>query len=230
MYQKEIEIRNELISLSEEKYQKFASALIPGIDNLLGVRIPEIRAIAKRIVKNNDVDYLEKAEDIYFEETMLKALIIGQLKCDIKKILSYIEKFIPKINNWSICDSFCNGLKVVKNNKEEVWDFLEKYYKSNEVYEIRFAVVLMLFHYIDENYVDKIIYVCDSIKNDDYYVKMAVAWCLSMCYVKFPEKTTAYLHNNNLDNITFNKTIQKIRESLRVDKITKENLNKLKRK
>ncbi len=230
MYQKEEEIRNELILLKEEKYQKFSSSLIPGVNNLLGVRVPIIRKIAQRLIKNKEVEYLEKAEDIYFEETMLKGLMIGNIKGEIEDVLKEVELFIPKINNWSICDSFCSELKIVRKNKEKVWSFLEKYYSSEEVYEIRFAVVLMLFHFIEEEYIDNILAVCDIITNEEYYVKMAVAWCLSICYVKFPEKTHEYLLENNLDDETFNKTIQKIRESFRVDKEAKEKLNKLKRK
>ncbi len=230
MYKKEIEIREELLSLKEESYQKFSSSLIPGVDNLIGVRIPVIRKIANRLVKESGLEYLSNANDIYFEETMLKGLMIGNLKLDIDTVLEQVELFIPKINNWSICDSFCSGLKIVRNHKIKVWDFLEKYYTSDSVYDIRFAVVLMLFHFIEEDYIDKIINVCDSITNDDYYVKMAVAWCLSICYIKFPKETHNYLLHNNLDDVTFNKTIQKIRESFRVDKITKEELNKLKRK
>ncbi len=230
MYKKELEIRNELLNISEEKYQKFASALIPNIDNLIGVRIPTIRKISKRMVKNNEIEYLNKANDIYFEETMLKALMIGNLKNDLNFILKQIELFIPKINNWSICDSFCSELKIVRSNKDIVWKFLKKYYTSNEAYEIRFAIVLMLFHFIDEDYITDIIQVCDSITSDNYYVKMAVAWCLSICFIKFPNQTHTYLLKNNLDDETFNKTIQKIKESFRVDKETKEELNKLKRK
>ncbi len=230
MYKKEIEIRNELISLSEEKYKKFSSALIPGVDNLLGVRIPTLRMIAKKLVNDDELDYITEANDIYFEETMLKGLMIGNLKLDINDVLNYVKYFVPKINNWSVCDSFCNSLKIVRKNPEATWSFLEYYYKSDKVYDIRFAVVLMLFHFIDDEYVDNVIKVCDDITNEDYYVKMAVAWCLSICYVKYPEKMNIYLRNNKLDNETFNKTIQKIRESLRVSKDVKDDLLKLKRK
>ncbi len=230
MISKEKEVRKELIALSEEKYKVFASSLIPGINNLIGVRIPEIRKIAKKMVKNDEIEYLNNANDIYFEETMLKGFIIGNLKEDIEIVLKQVELFIPKISNWSICDSFCSELKIVRNYDKRVWEFLEKYYTSNKEYEIRFAVVLMLFHFIKKEYIDDILHVCDTIKNEEYYVKMAVAWCLSICYVKFPKQTHKYLLNNNLDDFTFNKAIQKIRESFRVDKITKEELNKLKRK
>lgn len=230
MYIREFEVRKELFSLSDDKYREFATSLIPGCENLMGVRIPQIRKIAKKIVKDNPIDFLDNADDIYFEETMLKALIIGNMNKDIEEMLKQIALYVPKITNWSLCDSFCNELKIVRNHKERVWKFLQRYHQSNEVYEIRFVVVMLLFHYIEERYIDNILFICDVITHEDYYVKMAVAWCLSMCFVKFPTETMEYLKNNNLDDETYNKALRKIRESLQVDKETKEIIKSMRRK
>ena len=223
------EIQKELISLSQEKYQKFASALIPNVDNLLGVRIPVIHKIAKRIAKDDAFLYLQTATDLYFEETMLQGLVICNMKEDLDIILKQIKLFVPKINNWSVCDSFCTHLKVVKANKNEFWDFLQTYISSNNAYDIRFAVVIMLFYYIEENYLDQLFSAFNKINHQDYYVKMSVAWAVSMCFVKYPDETMAYLKNNNLDNFTYNKSLQKIRESLKVDKDTKEIIKSMKK-
>ncbi len=230
MYQREQEIRSELLSLSEEKYREFSSSLIPGCENLIGVRIPHIRKIAKKIAKDNPIDFLDNAIEIYFEETMLKALIIGNMNDDIEVILEQVALYVPKITNWSLCDSFCGELKIVRKHKERVWRFLQGYHQSTDAYHIRFAVVMMLFHYIEEQYLEDILLVCDVVTHDDYYVKMAVAWCISMCFVKFPNETMDYLKQNNLDDETYNKALQKIRESLRVDKDTKEIIKSMKRK
>ena len=227
---REKKLREQLLNYEETEYKKFTSSLIPGANNILGVRIPLLRNIAKEIAKDSPLEFLNNTTEIYFEETMIKGLIIGNMKAEIDVILEQASLFIPKITNWSLCDSFCAELKIVKKHKEKVWEYLEQYYKSEEPYEIRFAIVLMLFHFVDKDYIEKIIDVCDSIKNENYYVKMAVAWCLSVCFVKFPEITYAYLKNNNLDNETQNKTIQKIRESLRVEESVKEDLKGLKRK
>ncbi|GAA0741441.1 DNA alkylation repair protein [Clostridium oceanicum] len=229
MINDESSVRIELENLKEEKYQKFASLLIPGCNNLIGVRIPRIRKIAKRIAKDNPITYLNETNDIYFEETMLKAFIIGNMKADIDVVLSEAEKFIPKITNWSLCDSFCSELKIVRNNREVVYSFLEKYWKSKKTYEIRTAVVLLLFHYIVDEYIDKLYGIFDYIKHDDYYVKMSVAWAVSICFVKYPQKTMDYLKNNKLDKETYNKALQKIRESRRVGKETKAIIKGMKR-
>ncbi len=230
MFDRETEIRKELFSLSDEKFREFATSLIPGCDNLIGVRIPMIRKIAKCIVKDNPIDFLDNADDIYFEETMLKALIIGNMKEDIEVILEQVALFVPKITNWSLCDSFCNELKIVRLHKERVWKFLQRYHQSSKAYEIRFAVVMFLFHFIEEQYLDDILFICDVVTHEDYYVKMAVAWCLQVCFVNFPSETMAYLRDNNLDDFTYNKALQKITESLKVDKVTKETIKSMKRK
>ncbi len=230
MYPKELEIREELLSLCEEKYKNFASALIPGCDNLIGVRIPQLRKIAKRIAKENPIEFLHNAEDIYFEETMLKGFIIANINADIELILEQVSLFVPKITNWSLCDSFCGELKIVRKHKERVWDYLIPYYQSSKAYEIRFAIVMLLFHYIEEKYINAVLSICEKIAHDNYYVKMSVAWAISICFVKFPQETLLFLKNNTLDKDTFNKTLQKICTSLRVDKDTKTMMKAMKRK
>ncbi len=225
----EKQIRDELISLSQSEYKKFTASLIPGCDNILGVRIPKIREIAKRIANENYDDYLKNTNEIYFEETMLKALIIGNLKTDIKEIISYSKIFIPKITNWSLCDSFCNELKIIRKHKTEFWDFILPYAKSNKPYFIRTAVAIMLFHFIDDEHTNQMFEIFDNIKHQDYYVKMGIAWAVSICFVKYPNETMKYLKNNKLDDWTYNKSLQKIRESLRIDKKTKDIIKSMKR-
>lgn len=224
------EIRNELEELSEDKYRDFASALIPGKDNLIGVRIPNIRNLAKRIVKEERwEEYLEESQHAYFEETMLQALIIGQLKEDIHTVLKHVEGFIPRVDNWSVCDSFCNDLKIIREHKGVVWEFIQPYWQSNQPYHIRVAVVLMLSYYIDEAYLHGLFHIFDTISHEDYYVKMAVAWAISMCFVRYPEETMRYLKDNKLDDETYKKSLQKIRESNQVDKETKAVIKAMKR-
>ena len=146
----------------------------------------------------------------------------------IKK-LELVKNFIPEINNWSVCDCFCSGLKFVKDNRELVWNFIQPYFKSKNEYDIRFAYVILLSYYIDINFIDKDLNLIDKFKDQRHYTKMAVAWALSICYIKFPEKTLKYLKTSKLDNWTYNKSIQKICESLRVDKETKSLLKCFKR-
>ncbi len=226
----EQDVRAELQALSEASYQKFAASLIPGCDNMMGVRIPRIRKLAKKMAKQSPCEYLTDAKQQYFEETMLKALIIGNLHGDIETVLKQAALFIPQISNWSICDSFCAELKITRQYPKQVWQFLQPYWQSDRPYEIRFAVVMMLDYYIDREHLQQLFSVFDRIHHPDYYVKMAVAWAISACYPKFPEETMGYLQENDLDDDTYHKALQKIRQSLRVDPKTKAKLKEMKRK
>ncbi len=137
---------------------------------------------------------------------------------------------MPKIYNWGICDTFCAGLKCFKSNKEKGFDLLNTYLDSQKEFELRFAIVLLLDFYIVDEYVDRVIEILDNIHHEGYYVKMAVAWAISICYIKYSEKTMIYLKDNKLDNFTYNKALQKIIESYRVDKDEKNIIRNMKRK
>ncbi len=225
-----LNIKSQLKDLAEPEYQKFASSLIPGIPNLLGVRLPTLRRLAGGLAKDDWRAYVAAADDEYFEDTMLQGMVIGLLKEDIEVVLAQVALFIPKINNWSICDSFCAGLKITKQHKERVWQFLQPYLAVDEPYAIRFAVVMLLNYYLDEEYAERVLRHLDQIQHEHYYVKMAVAWAISICYIKLPNVTYPYLQQNRLDDFTFNKALQKIVESQQVDQQTRQMIRAMKRK
>lgn len=215
-------IRKQILELADEDYKKFHINLLPnGEFNVIGVRVPKLRKLAKEISKGNFREYLNCGREDYYEEIMLKGMIIGCAKMDLKERLKYVEIFVPKINNWAICDVFCAGLKFTKKSKEEVLEFIKPYLESDKEFYIRFAIVMLLDFYIDEEHINEVLEALDKIKNEGYYVKMAIAWNISICYIKFPKETMEYLKNNTLDKFTYNKALQKITESLRVDKDTK---------
>lgn len=224
------QIREQLINLADQNYQKFSSSLIPNCQNILGVRLPELRKIAKNIAKEDWQNYLTAASDEFFEEVMLQGMIIGYVKTDIEERLSYVASFVPKIDNWSVCDSFCTGLKFTKENQERVWAFLQPYFSSNKEYDVRFGVVMLLNYYIDHRYIENVLNIINAIKHEGYYVKMAVAWAISIFYVKDPLVTMNYLRNNSLDDFTYHKALQKITESNRVEKEAKNLIRQMKRK
>ncbi|HVI39136.1 MAG TPA: DNA alkylation repair protein [Anaerovoracaceae bacterium] len=223
-------IRERIFDRAEEEYKKFQSKLIPGEDRLLGVRLPYLKELAKEIAKEDWREYLNNAQDEYYEEIMLQGLVIGYAKAEPQEILHYTAQFIPKITNWGVCDSFCTGLKLAKKHPQLVWDFIQPYLKSGKEFEIRFAVIMMLAHFIADEFIDQVITNLDKVHHDGYYVKMGVAWAISVCFVKYPDKTMAYLKNSNLDNFTFNKSLQKILESYRVDQEAKVIIRSMKRK
>ncbi|PIC78121.1 DNA alkylation repair protein [Sporosarcina sp. P19] len=224
-------IRRQLVERIDSDYQKFSSALIPNVDHILGVRMPELRKLAKEIAKDDWRAYLQTAKDQYFEEVMLQGLVIGYVKADLEELLMYVAKFVPKIDNWSVCDSFCSGLKVTKHNKERVWSFLQPYMDSDKEYELRFGIVMLLIYYSEPDYIDRVLGLLDRVQHEGYYVKMAVAWALSICFVKLPDKTMDYLaKENSLDLFTYNKALQKITESTRVEQDMKKVIRSMKRR
>lgn len=223
-------IREQLQERAEGAYRQFAAALIPNIDNVIGVRLPELRRMAKQIARGDWRVYLQEADADYFEEVMLQGMVIGYAKADADELLQHAAAFVPKINNWSVCDSFCSGLKFTKTNKKKVWSFIQPYLNSTDEYAIRFGVVMLLNYYIEEEYIDAIFERFNQITHEGYYVKMAVAWAISICFVKLSSPTRVYLTHNALDDVTYNKALQKITESNRVDMLTKTWIRSLKRK
>ncbi|QQE73495.1 DNA alkylation repair protein [Brevibacillus composti] len=223
-------LKQRLRELADEDYRKFSASLLPTIDNVLGVRLPELRKLAKTIAKGEWRRYLEQAESDYFEEVMLQGMVIGYAQADIEEILQAVANFVPKIDNWSVCDSFCAGLKMTRTNKRRVWEFLQPYLTSEREYEVRFAVVMLLIYYVEDDCLEDILQRLDIIRHEGYYAKMAVAWAISICFVRAPERTMRYLGDNRLDTFTYNKALQKITESHRVDAETKKAIRRMKRK
>lgn len=226
------EIRRELDTLVDKKYQEFHSGLCPGVDNILGVRVPTLRNFAKEIAKQENVEvYLETATDNSYEEIMLQGMVLGQTKqLTLESFFYYLKQFIPKINNWAICDITASGLKITKKYPQEMWQFLLPYLSSKQEFEVRFAIVMFLDFYIIPAYIEPVLVILNKIKHEGYYVKMAVAWAISIAYIRFPEQTMVLLQDNQLDDFTFNKALQKIIESYRVSDEEKQQMRKMKRK
>lgn len=227
-------IRDELIKLSDVEYRKFNEKLCPDTNRkMLGIRIPQIRKLAMRIVKEyNWEEWIKKeSSNEYFEEVILQGIVIGVAKMEFEKKIPYIMDFIPKIDSWAINDTFVPSLKIKDKDMEKVWKFILPYTKSKKEFEVRFAVIMMLDYFIIEDYIDKVIEILDKINNDGYYVKMGVAWCLAEAGIKFNDKLMKYIEGeNNLDKFTYNKTLQKMIESRRITDLQKNYLRKLKRK
>jgi len=221
------EILAELESLSDSKYQKFTSSLLPGTASIMGVRIPDLRAMARRLADNNWKSALKDLSDDTFEEKLLQGLIIGYAKANADEILSELEIFVPKIDNWSVCDSTVTTLKIAKKYPGTFFSFAKECIDDGREFFIRFGVDMMIFHFIDENHISSVLSILNEIQSDDYYAKMAVAWAVSLCYVKFPNITDKWLLETSLDDWTFNKSIQKIKESYRVSKEDKKRLSLL---
>lgn len=229
------EIRTQLQSLEDADYKTFNEKLLPGVTNVLGVRVPALRSLAKEIAKGDFRTYLKEAaeqigEHSFHEEITLQGMVLGYAKMNRKERAEFLDAFVPKISNWAICDVCTMGMKFMQKDKDFWYQYILKYQKSGKEFELRFLLVALLAHYTEENYLSQILYICNHVHHDGYYVKMAAAWLVSVCYVKFPKETKAFLMQNQMDDFTHNKSIQKIRESYRVSKEEKDALHLLKRK
>lgn len=211
------------------KYLSFHGSLVPNVSTIQGVRVPVLRKIAKEISKEKDItNYLNNPTLKNYEEITIYGLVIGYLKLDIEEYQHYLKKFIPYIDNWATCDIVASNLKFIKKNKNEMYSFIKKYLNSKKEFEVRFAVVLLMDYYLEEEFIE-VLKLVEKINLDYYYVKMAIAWLISICYIKHREETLEFLKNTSLDDWTYNKSIQKIIESNRVSVSEKEYFKTIKR-
>lgn len=224
-------VRERLEEHKDFEYQKFHSSLLPGVDNVMGVRLPILRKIAKELAKNDWQEWFEKAEDLYYEETMLRGFTIAYAKLEPETRLAYIRKFVPYINNWAVCDCFCNTVKDAKKYPELYWEFLKPYFLSDEEYGARFGAVMLLSHFVNREYLKEGIERLERIHQEGYYAKMAVAWAVSVYFAAFPDEMYDYLlDGHHLDEFTYKKSLQKILESYRVTGEMKNKIRELRQR
>lgn len=223
-------LKKRLTALADPKYRKFSSALLPGLKTpMLGVRLPALRKLAKELTRQHGKEALNLLTDETFEERMLQGMIIGALKPEPETVFPLIKQFTPKINCWSVCDSFCTGLKIAQRFPQETWDLLAPYFKDRREYYFRFAAVTALAHFTQGPFAREIFPLLNSCRADGFYAKMAVAWALSVLCARMPKETLSFLRNNKLDAFTHNKAIQKITESFRISQDVKKQAKALKR-
>lgn len=216
----------ELAGVNNEYYGN----VIPGKKPDMGVKIPELRKLAKEIANDDYRYFLDNNTFETFEAETLQAFVIGYAKDDINVLLGYVKKFIPMIHDWSVNDSLCQNFKIARKHQKEVFDFLMEYLDSEEEYEVRVVAVMLMSHFLNDEYIDRVIKVLDGLKCRDYYSRMGVAWAVATVMAKYRDKCFEYMDNSNLDDWTYNKSIQKMLESYRVNDEDKKILREMKRK
>lgn len=223
-------MKDTLLKLQDKKYQVFQKRIIPYDETIIGVRTPILRKLAKQLVNEKGIEALSLLSDETYEERLLQGMIITYSKLSYEEILPYVIRHISKINNWALCDLFCGDLKFTKEHREEMLEFITPYLESKKTYEIRFGVVMLIAYYLNEQYCGFSFQYFDRIQSKEYYVQMAIAWAISRYYVSAKDQTIRYLNNNQLDDFTYNKALQKILDSLIVSKEEKDKIRSMKRK
>ncbi len=219
--------QTELTKYADDKYREFSMQGIPSDRPFIGVRIPHVRQVVNQISPDKYPEFL-KTRPIAIEEVLARGMIICKLPYE--EMLKYLDSQVKYIDNWCTCDILCSGLrKIIKNHREEFLDSnVDKLLKSKNEFTVRIGLVLLKTSYIDADHLNVIFDRVDNLADrDEYYIKMAIAWLLSDCFIKFPSATTGFLLASHLPKWTFNKTISKICDSLRVDPDTKAMLKKM---
>ena len=224
------EIREKLFSLQDREYGAFSSKLNPALDPslVIGVRTPELRKYAKELVKREDLeDFLSDLPHKYFDENQLHAFVISEIK-DYGLCMDEVERFLPFVDNWATCDQM--SPKVFKKHKEElighIWDWLS----SGKTYSIRFAVGMLMQHFLDDAFDPAFPEAVSAIRSEEYYVNMMKAWYFATALAKRWDEALPYIEEKKLDPWSHNKAIQKAIESYRISPEQKEYLKSLKLK
>ena len=223
-------IQEKLFEYQDLGYREFNSKLIPNIDKetMIGVRIPDIRKIEKSLSTEEKEEFLLKLPHKYFEENMLHGIIISNMK-DYNKVITNLEKFLPYVDNWAVCDSI--SPKILKKNREKVITNVLSWIKSNHTYVCRFGIGMIMQLYLEDEYFKRTyLDIIAEIKTEDYYINMMRAWTFQVALVKQWKEAIVYIEKGLLDEFTHNKTISKSCDSYKIEKEKKEYLKTLRRK
>lgn len=225
-----MKISNELFKLRDEKYAEFQRKLIPNIDSkkILGIRVPESRKLAKKIINQEELStaFLNSLPHKYYDEDMLHGILISEIK-DYEKCICEVEKFLPYVDNWAVCDIM--SPKVFKKNKEKLIKKIKSWISSDEVYTCRFGIEMLMSHFLDSDFKPEYLELPANVRSNEYYVNMMVAWFFQTALTKQWDSAIKYLEENKLSVWTHNKTIQKAKESYRISPERKQYLKTLKR-
>lgn len=215
MYHKE-QMQKKLFALQDLKYRDFHSKLLPGVDKetIIGIRTPVLRKFAKEFSKRKEAEeFLQDLSHQYYEENNLHMMIITGIK-DYDKCLEEIKKFVPYINNWATCDLPLP--KCFGKHEEELLPQIREWIASDHTYTIRYGLGTLMSLYLDENFKPEYLELAASVRSEEYYVNMMMAWYFATALAKQWEATVPYIEQRKLPQWVHRKTIQKAVESYRI--------------
>lgn len=222
------EIREELFRLQDKQYRDFQRKLIPTADpdTMIGVRTPELKKYARQLAKREDVSvFLKDLPHRYFDENQLHAFILSEFR-DYSRCASEVDLFLPFIDNWATCDQL--SPKVFKKHRRELLERIKIWIGSEEPFTVRFAVGMLMEHYLEEDFDPAYPHMVAGIRSEAYYVLMMIAWYFATALAKQYEAILPFLEDHRLSPWTHSKAIQKAVESRRITMEQKEYLKSLK--
>jgi 3-methyladenine DNA glycosylase AlkD len=220
------DILNEIVNNKDESYRIFSIKSIPNINSnkIIGVRIPILRNISKKYYSYRK-KFMNNLPHKYQEENLIHSFFISQ-NTNLDEVLTELDTFLPYIDNWAVSDTI--SPKVFKKDLNKVYKYIKKWIKSKYVYEKRFAICSLLQFYLDSDFDLKYNNLVLSVKSNEYYINMAIAWYFSFALIKQYDKTISIFENKLLDKWVHNKSIQKAIESYRISDEKKKYLKSLK--
>ena len=225
---KKRDLQDTLKRLQDLKYREMQIRIIPTVkpESVIGVRTPELRALAKEILKSGDYKaFLKELPHEYFEENQLHAFIISGIR-DLRECMEELEKFLPFVDNWATCDQM--SPKIFKKHREELLTHVRDWLGSGETYTVRFGIGMLMEHFLDDAYDPAYPAMVAELRSEEYYVNMMIAWYFATALAKQYESILPYIEEKRLDDWTHNKAIQKSIESYRITDEQKIYLRSLK--
>lgn len=212
---------------AEPDYAVFSASLLNDSIPVLGVRLPCLRKYARELIKNGSWYSLWESDERLFEFVLLKGLTLAAAPLTDKERWEYIERYVPLITNWALCDSVCTSLRFVRQQPEESWKRLQKYWSSNDEFAQRFGIVMLLDHFLTDDFKDRSLAVLTSVLPVGYYAEVAIAWALSVAFISFPKQVYELLQRGSLQKGVWQMTLRKIVESRRVSPEWKQQVRRL---
>ena len=226
------EIQKALFAKQNLKFKAFHSKLIPTTDakSIIGVRTPDLRAIAKEFANHPDVEeFLVTLPHKYYDENQIHAFILSLIK-DYDDCVSHIDAFLPYVDNWATCDQMRPKVFAKAANRKRLLKDVERWMKApvTDVYTVRFGIETLMSFFLDDDFDPKFLKWVSKIRSEEYYLNMMVAWFFATALAKQYEAALPFIEKRVLDAWTHNKTIQKAIESYRITDEQKAYLKTLK--
>ena len=221
----------ELSAMADTEYKEFNMALIPGVQApALGVRAPLLRTVGKRLLRGDWQGFLDASRNYpMFEVQMLHAIVLGGARCPVNEKIRLLDAFLPRVDNWAVCDALCSSLKPRANEKDALFAFVCGCADSEEEFRKRFGLVMMMNRYREDEYAPAVLSAYRRFSHPGYYARMGAAWGLATLFLFQREGVLEILNSGVLDDFTHNKAIQKLRESYRVSNADKRMLLELRK-
>ena len=204
-----------LIDNSDKQFDEFNNKIINSGVATIGCKIPFLRKIAKNL-SMAEVESFPAHQ--YFEVDLLRGVVVSTSKLPFAEKSAHLLHFANIIENWAVCD--CSTVKVPKNERQLYFDFFANLLPSQQPFVCRYGVVNLMSNYLDDEHIDKVFSLLAAITQwGHYYVDMGVAWLIATAMAKCRDKTVEYMEGegrNVFNKFTYNKALQKMRESFRV--------------